>query len=160
MTDTTLATSLTEKLERSRVAARALATTSSGAKDAGLEAIAQAVESGADRILPANELDLANGRENGLSAGLQDRLKLDESRLAGLAQAVRDVIALPDPVWVDDGRIGQLVSNLLANALAHGDPEQPVELDAAIHGSELKICVANSGPTIPGATATGVNSSE
>ena len=98
MTDTTLATSLTEKLERSRVAARALATTSSGAKDAGLEAIAQAVESGADRILPANELDLANGRENGLSVGLQDRLKLDESRLAGLAQAVRDIIALPDPV--------------------------------------------------------------
>jgi glutamate-5-semialdehyde dehydrogenase len=67
-------------------------------KDAGLEAIAKAVESGADRILPANELDLANGRENGLSAGLQDRLKLDETRLAGLAAAVRDVIALPDPV--------------------------------------------------------------
>jgi glutamate-5-semialdehyde dehydrogenase len=98
MSDTTLATSLTEKLERARVAARALATTASGAKDAGLEAIAQAVESGADRILPANELDLANGRENGLSAGLQDRLKLDEARLQGLAAAVRDVIALPDPV--------------------------------------------------------------
>jgi glutamate-5-semialdehyde dehydrogenase len=98
MSDTTLATSLTEKLERARVAARTLATTASGAKDAGLEAIAQAVESGADRILPANELDLANGRENGLSAGLQDRLKLDEARLQGLAAAVRDVIALPDPV--------------------------------------------------------------
>lgn len=98
MSDTTLATSLTEKLERSRVAARTLATTASGVKDAGLEAIAKAVESGADRILPANELDLANGRENGLSAGLQDRLKLDESRLQGLARAVRDVIALPDPV--------------------------------------------------------------
>jgi glutamate-5-semialdehyde dehydrogenase len=98
MSDTTLATSLTEKLERARVAARTLATTASGAKDAGLEAIAQAVESGADRILPANELDLANGRENRLSAGLQDRLKLDEARLQGLAAAVRDVIALPDPV--------------------------------------------------------------
>jgi len=98
MSDTTLATSLTEKLERSRVAARTLATTASGAKDAGLEAIAKAVESGAARILPANELDLANGRENGLSAGLQDRLKLDEARLQGLAAAVRDVIALPDPV--------------------------------------------------------------
>jgi glutamate-5-semialdehyde dehydrogenase len=98
MADTTLATSLTEKLERARVAARTLATTASGAKDAGLEAIATAVESGADRILPANELDLANGRENGLSAGLQDRLKLDEARLHGLAAAVRDVIALPDPV--------------------------------------------------------------
>lgn len=98
MPDTTIATSLTEKLERARVAARTLATTASGVKDAGLEAIAKAVESGADRILPANELDLANGRENGLSAGLQDRLKLDEARLAGLAAAVRDVIALPDPV--------------------------------------------------------------
>ncbi len=98
MADSTLATSLTDKLESSRVAARTLATTASGAKDAGLEAIAAAVESGADRILPANELDLANGRENGLSAGLQDRLRLDESRLKGLADAVRQVIALPDPV--------------------------------------------------------------
>ncbi len=98
MSDTLVAASLTSKLERARVASRALATTASGLKDAGLEAIAAAVESGAGRILPANELDLANGRENGLSAGLQDRLKLDEARLAGLAAAVRDVIALPDPV--------------------------------------------------------------
>ena len=98
MSDTLVAASLTDKLERARVASRVLATTASGVKDAGLEAIARAVESGADRILPANELDLANGRESGLSAGLQDRLKLDEARLAGLAAAVRDVIALPDPV--------------------------------------------------------------
>lgn len=98
MSDTLVAASLTDKLERARVASRALATTASGRKDAGLEAIAAAVESGADRILPANELDLANGRENGLSAGLQDRLKLDEARLKALAAAVRDVIALPDPV--------------------------------------------------------------
>lgn len=98
MSDTLVAASLTDKLERARVASRVLATTASGVKDAGLEAIARAVESGADRILPANELDLANGRENGLSAGLQDRLKLDGARLAGLAAAVRDIIALPDPV--------------------------------------------------------------
>src|SRR5690606_24352081 len=44
------------------------------------------------------ELDLANGRESGLSVGLIDRLTLDESRLAGLAAAVREIIALPDPV--------------------------------------------------------------
>jgi glutamate-5-semialdehyde dehydrogenase len=98
MVDTALATSFTEKLERAREAARVLATTPTGLKDAGLEAIAVAVETGAARILPANELDLANGRENGLSTGLQDRLKLDESRLAGLASAVRDIAALPDPV--------------------------------------------------------------
>lgn len=98
MTDSAVATSLTDKLERAKVAARALATTATGVKDAGLEAIARAVETGAARILPANELDLADGRENGLSAGLQDRLRLDEVRLAGLADAVRQVIALPDPV--------------------------------------------------------------
>lgn len=58
-------------------------------------------------------------------------------------------ISLPERIWVDDGRIGQLVSNLLANALAHGDPEKPVELDAAFDGGELTICVTNTGPTIP-----------
>ncbi|MGN6324689.1 glutamate-5-semialdehyde dehydrogenase [Pseudolysinimonas sp.] len=88
------------ELEAAGRAARVLATTPTGRKDAALEAIAVAIETGAARILPANELDLANGRENGLSAGLQDRLRLDETRLAALAAAVREIIALPDPVGV------------------------------------------------------------
>ncbi|HEY4152940.1 MAG TPA: glutamate-5-semialdehyde dehydrogenase [Pseudolysinimonas sp.] len=92
--------SLDDKLDAARRASIVLATTASGAKDAGLEAIAVAVEKGADRVLPANELDIANGRENGLSAGLQDRLRLDPSRLQGLADAVRAIAALPDPVGV------------------------------------------------------------
>jgi len=90
--------SLDDKLAAARTASIALAQASTSQKNAGLEAIAKAVEAGADRILPANELDLANGRENDMSQGLQDRLRLDESRLAGLAAATRDVIALPDPV--------------------------------------------------------------
>ncbi|MGN6503208.1 MAG: glutamate-5-semialdehyde dehydrogenase, partial [Pseudolysinimonas sp.] len=100
MTQTATARTLEDKLHAARTASIALATTASGAKDAGLEAIARAVEAGADRILPANELDLANGRENGLSAGLQDRLRLDPTRLSALAGAVREIIALPDPVGV------------------------------------------------------------
>jgi len=88
------------ELEAAGRAARVLATTPTGRKDAALEAIAVAIETGGARILPANELDLANGRENGLSAGLQDRLRLDETRLAALAAAVREIIALPDPVGV------------------------------------------------------------
>lgn len=90
--------SIEDRFQAAQIASRELATASSGRKDAGLEAIALAIETSAARILPANELDLANGRENGLSTGLQDRLRLDESRLAGLAAAVREVIALPDPV--------------------------------------------------------------
>ena len=49
-------------------------------------------------VLEANELDLANGRDNGLTAGLLDRLTLDEKRLVGLSQAVLEIVALPDPV--------------------------------------------------------------
>lgn len=89
---------LDDKLAAARTAAIALAQASTARKNEGLEAIARAVESAADRILPANEQDLANGRANGMSEGLQDRLRLDEARLAGLAAATRDVIALPDPV--------------------------------------------------------------
>jgi len=98
VTVTIAALTLDERLRAAQIASRTLATTPTGRKDAGLEAIARAIEAGASRILPANELDLANGREQGLSTSLQDRLRLDESRLAGLAAAVRDIIALPDPV--------------------------------------------------------------
>ena len=101
MSDTLIAPlAIDDKLTAARAASRVLATTASGHKDAALEAIAVAIEAGAERILPANELDLANGRENGLSAGLQDRLRLDPSRLGALAAAVREIIALPDPVGV------------------------------------------------------------
>ncbi|MET0990839.1 MAG: glutamate-5-semialdehyde dehydrogenase [Lacisediminihabitans sp.] len=89
---------LTQQLEDARVASRALATATTDLKNRALHAIADAVESNAGRIIPANDLDLANGRESGLSEGLQDRLRLDETRLAGLAEAVRQIAALTDPV--------------------------------------------------------------
>jgi len=95
---TAIATSLTDKLEAARLASTQLATVTTDQKNAALLAIAAAVEAGADRIVPANELDLANGRENGLAAGLLDRLTLTPSRLEGLASAVREIVALADPV--------------------------------------------------------------
>ena len=98
MTDTLLASSLTEKLEAARAAATVLATVNTELKNQALHAIASAVVAGAGRILSANELDLANGRENGLSSGLLDRLTLNAERLDGLADAVRDIIGLADPV--------------------------------------------------------------
>ena len=89
---------LTAKLDAARVASTVLATVTTDQKNAALLAIAAAVEAGADRIVPANELDLANGRENGLAVGLLDRLTLTPSRLEGLASAVREIVALADPV--------------------------------------------------------------
>jgi glutamate-5-semialdehyde dehydrogenase len=98
MPETVAALSLDDKLRAARTASIALAQAPTHQKDAGLDAIAVAIERSAPRILPANQLDLANGRENGLSDGLLDRLRLDPPRLEGLAAAVREIIALPDPI--------------------------------------------------------------
>jgi len=101
MSDTLIAApTFTEKLEASRAASVQLATVKTDAKNAALEAIAVAVVADAQQILAANELDLANGRENGLSVGLIDRLTLTTDRLAALAGAVREIIVLTDPVGV------------------------------------------------------------
>jgi glutamate-5-semialdehyde dehydrogenase len=90
--------SFDEKLEGAREASIVLATVTTDLKNRALEAIASAIETGAGDVVPANDLDLANGRENGLSDALQDRLRLDAARLASLASAVREIIALTDPV--------------------------------------------------------------
>jgi glutamate-5-semialdehyde dehydrogenase len=100
MTETAAAPSaeFTAKLVAARAASTVLATAKTDLKNAALQAIADAVRGGADRIVPANARDLENGVANGLSVGLQDRLRLDESRLAGLADAVEHIIGLGDPV--------------------------------------------------------------
>lgn len=128
-------TGVQDRLEAARAASRRLATAASGEKDAGLEAIAQAIENSADRILPANELDLANGRENGLSVGLQDRLRLDEARLAGLAAAVREIIALPDPV-------GDVVrGSTLPNGVSLSEVRVPFGVVGAIYEARPNVTI-------------------
>ena len=79
-------------------AARELATASRAVKDAALLAIADALVAATDRIVAANAEDLARGERDGINAGLLDRLRLDGARVAAIAEAVREVAALPDPV--------------------------------------------------------------
>ena len=135
MSDTATALGLEAKLTAARAASIALAQASTAQKNAGLEAIAVAVETGAARILPANELDLANGRENGISAGLQDRLRLDEARLAGLAAATRDVIALPDPVG------GVVRGSTLPNGLQLTQVRVPFGVVGAIYEARPNVTI-------------------
>jgi glutamate-5-semialdehyde dehydrogenase len=86
-------------------AARELARLDSGLKDAALESIASALQDRAAEILEANEHDMQAGREQQIGLALLDRLRLDESRIAGIAQAARQIAALPDPVGeVIEGR--------------------------------------------------------
>ncbi|HWG97875.1 MAG TPA: glutamate-5-semialdehyde dehydrogenase [Pilimelia sp.] len=87
-----------EQARRARVAATALATAPRTRKDAALHAMADALLAGTAEILAANAGDLAAGRDAGLSAALLDRLALDEARVAGMADGLRQMAALPDPV--------------------------------------------------------------
>ncbi|MCC6828822.1 MAG: glutamate-5-semialdehyde dehydrogenase [Novosphingobium sp.] len=81
-----------------RAAQRRLAQLPDEAKAAGLRAAAQALRDDAPEILAANARDVAAGEANGLTGAMLDRLRLDPARLAGIADAVAQVAALPDPV--------------------------------------------------------------
>lgn len=83
---------------RAREASRALATATRATKDAALLAAADALVEAAERIEKANSVDLERGERDGLAPGLLDRLRLGGDRVAAVADAVREVAALPDPV--------------------------------------------------------------
>ena len=83
---------------RARAAAKRLALATTADKAAALKAAAAAIRAAAPAILAANEKDMAAGQTNGLSGAMLDRLRLDENRLAGVADAIEAVAALPDPV--------------------------------------------------------------
>jgi glutamate-5-semialdehyde dehydrogenase len=97
-----MATAITPELESKGIAARAasrvLSRTNSDIKNQALENIAKALETDADRILAANALDMEAGKSGGLAASLMDRLLLNPDRLKAMADGVRVVAALPDPI--------------------------------------------------------------
>jgi glutamate-5-semialdehyde dehydrogenase len=103
----TTALSVTEICEAAKRASRVLATLDSDTKNTALHAIADALIAKTPEILEANERDLQNGAQSGLSEALMDRLKLTEQRIAVIAGQVRDIAALPDPVGevIDGGRL-------------------------------------------------------
>jgi glutamate-5-semialdehyde dehydrogenase len=90
---------------RGRTAARAIRAASTDQRDAALLAIADRIDRDAEAILAANAEDIAGAA--GETAAIIDRLTLNPERLAAIAQAARDVAALPDPVGrvIDDRRL-------------------------------------------------------
>lgn len=80
-------------------------------KSKALGNIANALVDNADFIIEANNIDIKNGREAGLSDAMIDRLSLDKDRIDGIAQGVKEIVAMPDPV----GKV--LSGNKLENGL-------------------------------------------
>jgi glutamate-5-semialdehyde dehydrogenase len=83
---------------RVHAAAGEMARVSSAAKNAALLAMADGIGAGVADLQAANARDLEAGREAGLSAAMLDRLELTDSRIAGMADGLRQVASLPDPV--------------------------------------------------------------
>lgn len=95
--------SLDERLHQARAAGRVLARMSPGEKSDALEAVARAVLGRSAEILAMNAEDIAAARQAGAPTATVDRLFLDEARLEAMADGIRAVAALPDPVGVVTG---------------------------------------------------------
>jgi glutamate-5-semialdehyde dehydrogenase len=95
---TTTAVNMKELGAAARKASRRLAATGTAARNAALEAIAAGLAEREGEILAANGSDLAAARAQGLGEHIVDRLMLNHSRIAAMAQACRDIAALADPV--------------------------------------------------------------
>ena len=98
MTDAEIQSAILDMGRRARAASRALVNLTSDQKNAILHAMADEIMARQDSILAANALDLGRAKQNGLSKAMIDRLTLDPKRLKAVADAVREVAALPDPV--------------------------------------------------------------
>lgn len=99
-------TTLTEMGRRAKAASRSLAALGTEEKNRALSAIADELETSADAVLRQNAMDVQAGGEAGLSDALLDRLLLNDERLHAVADDVRSVVDLVDPVGAEfDGRL-------------------------------------------------------
>ena len=106
-----MSSAVIEAAERAREASHGLALATRAQKDQALQAMADAMLAGQDAILAANAEDVARAEEGGSPPNIVDRLRLTPDRLAGMAQGLRDVAGLADPV-------GEVVrGSTLANGL-------------------------------------------
>ena len=132
---TVVASELVAKAQAARAAFRLVRSLSTAMKNRVLHAIAEALEKEHGPVLEANALDMEGGRKAGLSEALLDRLLLDRERLAGIAQDVRNVAALPDPVGeVFDART-------LPNGIQLSRRRVPLGVIGAIYESRPNVTV-------------------
>lgn len=118
-----------------KAAALCLMTCGTDEKNKALLAIAEALTDNKQKIIEANEKDMAKARENGMSAALMDRLALDSKRIDGVADGVREVAALDDPI----GQVDKMSTR--PNGLIIGRRKVPLGVIAIIYESRPNVTV-------------------
>jgi sigma-B regulation protein RsbU (phosphoserine phosphatase) len=110
-----------------------------------------------------NVLDFARGRLGGGITLTRDanhplepvlRQVVDELRTTMPERVIESDFRIADPVNCDRSRMGQMVSNLIGNALTHGSPDYPVRIAASTNHGMFELWVANAGEPIPDAAMT------
>ena len=120
-------------------ASRSVGLLSRADKDAALLAMADALDAATADIIAANAEDLERGRSSGMTQGLLDRLSLDAPRVAAVAQALRDIASLPDPV-------GEVVrGSTLANGLQIRQVRVPMGVVGMIYEARPNVTVDAAG---------------
>ncbi|UWQ78639.1 PAS domain-containing sensor histidine kinase [Leisingera sp. S132] len=97
-------------------------------------------------------IDIARSESTDLRPVLSQTV--EEIRLANPGTPITESYSFADPMDCDTGRIAQLVSNLLSNAVTHGTPGKPVTVAADDDGGDFVLSVANHGDPIPAETMT------
>ncbi|MDC5819771.1 glutamate-5-semialdehyde dehydrogenase [Vibrio europaeus] len=116
-------------------AAFQLATASTAQKNQALAIIADELEANAETILAANAKDIEKGREAGLTEALLDRLLLNTERLTGIANDVRNVISLNDPVG------SELDSKVLENGMSLSRRRVPLGVVGVIYEARPNVTI-------------------
>ena len=116
-------------------AARVLSVAGTARKNAALEAIAAAIVARQGEILAANAADLEAGKAAGLRPALLDRLALDQGRIAGIVEGVRQVAALPDPI----GEVTRMSTR--PNGLTIGKRRVPLGVIGIIYEARPNVTV-------------------
>ena len=126
--------------ERARTAATELALTTRDVKDAALRAMADGLVAGSRTILEANAADVQAAESGGTPTHLVDRLRLDAGRVEGMAQGLRDVAGLPDPV----GEV--LRGSTLANGLQLRQVRVPFGVVGIVYEGRPNVTAASPVP--------------
>lgn len=127
-------TVLEQQGAEARMAARVLATATTAQKNAALQAIATALEQQTEQILAANALDMEAARNADMRLSLQDRLRLDAERIAGIAAGVRQIQMMEDPV-------GHVEMTTRPNGLQIGKKTVPLGVIGMIYEARPNVTV-------------------
>ena len=130
---------ITQKCTLAKEAAFAMSSIGTAVKNKALDAIARALCDRSDEIIAANRIDTENAKNNGTRQAMIDRLTLNEERIKDMAEGVRQVMSLNDPI----GEVTKMWTR--PNGLQIGQKRVPMGVIAIIYEARPNVTVDAAG---------------